>query len=226
MSTATLKTEKQIQQDVLDELKWDSRADATDIGVQVDWGVVTLTGTVANYANKLAATNAAHRVVGVLDVVNNLLVDMPESLKRKDHDIARAIRQALEWDVLVPEDRVHSTVSQGWVTIEGEVDTPSQCEDAEAAIERLAGVRGVTNKIVVKSRTRPSAERIRDSIVDALDRQVHREANHITIGVSDGSVTLTGAVRSWAEKNAILNVVQFAPGVERLNDELVIDSYH
>ena len=89
-----------------------------------------------------------------------------------------------------------------------------------------SGVRGVTNQIVVKSRSRPSAERIRSSIVEALDRQVHREANRITIGVSDGSVRLTGAVRSWAEKNAILNVVQFAPGVERLEDELVIDSYH
>jgi osmotically-inducible protein OsmY len=226
MSTGTLKTEEQIQQDVLDELKWDPRVDATDIGVHVDWGIVTLTGAVGSYAKKLAAKNAAHRVAGVLDVVNNLLVDMPDSLKRKDQDIARAIRQALEWDVLVPEDRVHSTVSQGWVTIEGEVDTRSQREDAEAAIERLAGVRGVTNQIVVKSRVRPSAERIRCSIVEALDRQVHREANRIDIDVNDGVVTMTGTVRSWAEKNAVLSVAQFAEGVERLKDELIIDSYH
>ena len=226
MSVATLKTDTQIRQDVLDELNWDARMDSSEVGVQVDRGIVTLIGTVGSYAKKLAAKNAAHRVAGVLDVVNDLLVDLPDSLKRKDQDIARAIRQALEWDVLVPEDRLHSTVSQGWVILEGEVDTQSQREDAKTAVERLAGVRGVANQIVVKSRTRPSAERIRSSIVEALDRQVHREVNRITIGVSGGVVTLSGAVRSWAEKNAVLNVVQFAPGVERLEDELMIDSYH
>jgi osmotically-inducible protein OsmY len=225
MSVATLKTDVQIERDVRKELQWDPRVDSTEVKVQVDRGVVTLSGTIGSYAKKLAAKSAAHRVAGVLDVVNDLLIDLPESLKRKDQDIARTIRQALEWDVLVPEERLHSTVSQGWVTIEGEVDTPSQREDAEAAIERLAGVRGVNNQIVVNSRVRPSAETIRGAIAEALNRQVHREANRIHIGVNDGVVTVTGTLRSWAEKNAVLNVVQFAPGVERLKDELVVDSF-
>jgi osmotically-inducible protein OsmY len=226
MSVATLKTDQQIQHDVLNELLWDPRVDSTNVNVQVERGVVTLTGTIGSYAKKLAAKSAAHRVAGVHDVVNDLLIDLPDSLKRKDRDIAHAIREVLEWDVLVPEERLHSTVSEGWVTLEGEVDTQSQREDAEDAIERLAGVRGVNNQIVVKSKMRPSAETIRSSIAEALDRQAHREANRINIGVNDGVITVTGTVRSWAEKNAVLNVAQFAPGVERLKDELIVDSYH
>ena len=225
MSLATMKSDTEIQQDVLKELKWDPRVEPTEVGVQVDQGVVTLTGTIGSYAKKLAAKEAAHRVLGVHDVANDLVVALPRAFERKDQDIAHAVRHALEWDVLVPDDRIHSTVSQGWVTLEGEVDRWSQRYDAERAVEHLSGVKGVNNKMTVRPTIRPSAEKLRASIEEALDRQAHREASRLGIGVQDGVVTLTGSVHSWAEKNAVHNVVCFAPGVRRVDDRLTINAY-
>ena len=117
------KTDSQIQQDVLRELKWDTRVEETDVGVEVDRAVVTLTGTVSSYAKRMAAQEAAHRVAGVLDVVNDIQVHLPGSLARTDTEIAQAVRHALEWDVVVPDTQIRSTVSDGWVTLEGDVGT-------------------------------------------------------------------------------------------------------
>lgn len=225
MSVAIAKTDIEIQQDVLKELRWDPRVDQTEVGVQVDGGVVTLTGNIASYAKKVAAKEAAHRVSGVLDVVNNLVVALPSTHQRNDLDIAHAVRQALVWDVFVPDDRIHSTVSQGWVTLEGEVDRWSQRFDAERALEHLTGVKGVSNQITVRPTVRPNAEKLRGSIEEALDRQAHREAGRIGIDIKDGVVTLTGNVRSWIEKNAVHNVVCFAPGVRSVDDQLMINGY-
>ena len=118
----TVKSDAQIHQDVLRELRWDSRVDETEVGVEVDQGVVTLTGTVASYAEKLAAQEAAHRVTGVLDVANDIRVKMPGSEGRTDTEIAQAVRHALAWNVLVPETRITSTVTDGWVTLDGSVE--------------------------------------------------------------------------------------------------------
>jgi osmotically-inducible protein OsmY len=225
MTTATLKSDIEIQQDVLKELKWDPRVDPTEVGVQVSQGIVTLTGTIASYAKKVAAKEAAHRVVGVHDVANDLVVALPSTLERKDSDIARAVRNALEWDVLIPDERIHTTVSQGWVTLEGEVDRWSQRTDAERAIERLAGVKGVNNQITVRNTIKPDAGKLRTAIEEALDRQVHREVDRLGIRVQDGVVTLTGTVRSWAEKNAVHNSAWFAPGVRRVDDHVTIDAF-
>ena len=223
MSVITAKTDIEIQQDVLKELRWDPRVDQTEVGVQVDRGIVALTGPIGSYAKKVAAKEAAHRVAGVLDVVNDLVVSFPD--ERNDQDVAHAVRYALEWDTLVPDERIHSTVSQGWVTLEGEVDRWSHRYDAERAVERLAGVKGVENRITVQPKFRPTAEKLRKSIEDALDRQVHREASRIGIDVRDGVVALTGTVHSWAEKNAVHNVVAFAPGVRRIDDRMTINSF-
>jgi osmotically-inducible protein OsmY len=140
-------TDIQLQEQVLNELKWDARVDPADVGVTVDDGVVTLAGTVGSYAERMAANEAAHRVRGVRDVANELEVRLPDILQRTDTEIARAVRWALEWDVLVPDERIQSSVSNGWVTLEGTVDKPTQREDAERAVRNLAGVRGVTNDI-------------------------------------------------------------------------------
>jgi osmotically-inducible protein OsmY len=225
MATRTLKSDREIQEDVLKELNWDPRVDAAEVGVQVDRGIVTLTGIIDSYGKKLAAKEAAHRVAGVLDVVNDLVVAVPSSSERKDQDIAHAVRHALEWDVLVPHEHIHNTVSAGWVTLEGEVDRWVQRSEAERAVERLAGVKGVHNRITVRPTIKANAEKIRSSIEDALARQAHREAERIAVNVNDGVVTLTGKVRSWAEKNAVHNVAYFAQGVRRLEDRLTIDSY-
>lgn len=121
--TTTKKSDSQIQQDVLQELRWDPRVDAAEVGVQVKDGVVTLTGEIGSLAKRLAAREAAHRVAGVLDVADDLVVKLPGAMRRTDDELARTVRQALEWDAFVPDRRIRSTVSNGWVTLQGDVDS-------------------------------------------------------------------------------------------------------
>ena len=147
---AMTKTDAQVHHDVLEELKWDSRVDETEVGVEVDKGVVTLTGTVTSWAKRMAAEEAARRVIGVLDVANDIKVKIPGGLSRTDTEIAQAVRHALQWDVFVPEEQISSTVSDGWVTLDGTVERWSQRNDAERAVRNLTGVKGVANRIAVK----------------------------------------------------------------------------
>ena len=215
------KTDSEIQQAVLRELKWDTRVEETHVGVEVDAGVVTLTGAVSSWAKRMAAQEAAHRVAGVLYVGNDVHV-VPGSSGRTDTDIARAVRQALEWDVFVPEGRIRSTVSDGWVTLEGDVDYWSQREDAERAIRNLVGVRGVSDKIEIKP-PKVIPYDVRKSIEDALERQAEREAKRIALDVRDGRVSLSGIVHSWAEKMAVIGAVKGTPGVRSVDDQLRIE---
>jgi osmotically-inducible protein OsmY len=224
MTTAIIKSDSQIKTDVLNELKWDTRIKETDLGVQVRDGIVTLVGTVDVYAKKLAARDAAHRVHGVLDVVDELQVKVPSVGARGDSELARAVRDTLQWDAFVPDDKIISTVSMGVVTLEGLVQTWAQRADAERVVRGLTGVRGVVNMISVQAKP-VDAERIKLEIEDALERQAEREARRIGVSVKDGVVTLTGRIRSWAERNAVDRVVGFAPGVRRLDDQLVVDPY-
>ena len=215
-----------LEQDVLRELKWDPRVEEKDIGVEVERGVVTLTGTVSSWATRAAAQEAAHRVTGVLDVANDIKVKLPGSLERTDTDIAQAVRRALEWDALVPHERIQSTVSNGWVTLEGTVDSLTQREDAERAVQNLVGVRGVSDKMTVLSTEPVEPARVREAIEDALERRAEREAKRIRVEVTaTGTVTLTGAVRSWAEKRATLAAARFSPGVQSVEDHLEIDPW-
>lgn len=220
----TYKTDEELQSEVMFQLGWDSRINQTEIGVAVQKGVVTLTGKVNSYAKKLAAQQAAHRVKGVLDVVNDIEVHIAGSLQRTDEEIAKAIRHTLEWNVLVPAENIHSTVSKGWVTLEGNVEYYRERNDAERAISHLPGVRGVSNKIQVCQPVEP--ERVKFLIEDVLERRADREADRIRVKVSDGEVTLTGAVHSWEEKKAILGAVSHTPGVTGVQDHLFIDPYN
>lgn len=218
------KTDSEIQQAVLRELKWDTRVKETDVGVEVDAAVVTLTGTVSSWAERLAAQEAAHRVIGVLDVANDVQVKVAGSADRSDTDIAHAVRHALEWDVLVPETRIRSTVSSGWVTLEGEVEYWSEREDAEKAVRNFAGVRGVSNKIEVKPPPMLPHD-VRHSIEEALERQAEREAQRIDIDVRDGRVILEGVVHSWAEREAVIGAARGTAGVRAVEDQLRIEPY-
>jgi osmotically-inducible protein OsmY len=219
---SAVQIDAEIQQAVLRELKWDPRVEETDVGVEVDNGVVTLTGTVSSYAKRLAAQEAAHRVQGVLDVADDLKVQVPGAHARSDTEIAQAVRRALEWDVLVPADRIQSTVTDGVVTLKGTVDLGHQREDAERAVRYLLGVRGATNKLVV---TGPSVEEedIHYEIEQALERRAEREAKRIQVAVKGGMVTLTGPVNSWAERQAVVGAARFTPGVREVRDQLRID---
>jgi osmotically-inducible protein OsmY len=191
--------------------------------VTVRKGVVTLSGTVDSYAKKLAAQKAAHGVRGVLDVANDIEVKITGALRRADTEIALAIRHALEWNALVPSDNIHSTVTNGWVTLEGEVEYYSERVDAERAVVHLPGVCGVTNKIAVRAPI--ESERVKFLIEDVLERRADREAKRIRVSVDEGDVTLTGAVKSWDEKKAILGAIGHTPGVKMIHDHLFIDPY-
>lgn len=218
------RNDKDLKQRILNELKWDSRVDWASVQVQVTDGVVTLTGVVPAYAQKIAAQLAAHRVTGVLDVANDVVVKPNDQFARIDTDIAAAVRNALEWDALVPNELIQSTVSDGWVTLDGEVDYLRERSDAEKAIRRLSGVVGVTNNITIRKQ-KIDVRQLRDEIESALERRATRQAERLRIEVNDGAVELWGRVHSWQEKRAVIGSVAHAPGLKQLRDHLRIDPY-
>lgn len=221
MTQTRLRTDHDIHQAVLRELRWDSRVADTEVGVEVDRGVVTLTGTVGSYGKRLAAQEAAHRVEGVLDVANDIRVKVAGA-PRSDTEIAAAVRHVLQWDGFIPEEKIRTTVSSGWVTLSGEVPLWADRDTAERLIRNLIGVAGITNDIQVDSDpVRPRT--IRESIEEALERKAKREARRIEVRVTDGTVALYGKVHTWEEKHTIISTVGHAPGVRTVEDHLVIE---
>lgn len=217
------KTDSDLQQDVARELAWDTRISPTEIGIQVKNAVVTLTGTVDSWAKLRAAQDAVHRVAGVLDVANDLLVKSVGSARRTDTEIAQAVRQALEWDVMVPDRQIQSTVSEGTVTLEGSVLSWSQRSDAERAIERLTGVKHVLNRIQIEGGDEVDVDGARHAVANALERHAEREAARIDLQAANGTVQVTGVVHSWQEKEAVLGAVRGTRGVREVGDHLRIE---
>jgi osmotically-inducible protein OsmY len=212
----------EIAERVLRELEWDTRVREDEIGVQVNDGIVTLRGEVRSLQEYTAAADAAHRVAGVLDVANDLEVVVRGPESRTDLELARAVRNALEWDSVVPDDRITSTVSFGHVTLEGQVDVWTQREDAERAVRCLAGVCKVTNNIGVFP-PHVVEHDIERAIRGALERQARREADRLTIAVDGGHVKLSGSVRSWREREAVLGAARGTRGVRSIESHLSID---
>jgi osmotically-inducible protein OsmY len=222
MAQKSPKTDGEIQREVLDELRWDGRVLVTDIGVEVHKGIVTLTGTVNNYAKKTAAQEAAHKVRGVLDVANDIQVHIPSAAARTDTEVAQAVRRALEWNVFVPHDRIQSTVADGHVTLSGTVETWAQRDEAYRAVTKLEGVKNVLNSVTVVPLERPEPQKIRAAIESALARRAEREAKGIVVTVHDSEATLSGKVHSWAERQAAIESASHAPGVKTVKDLLMI----
>jgi osmotically-inducible protein OsmY len=215
----TTRTDSQIKKDVIEQLRWDTRVRETDVGVEVQGGIVTLTGTVDSWAARHAAQESAHHVTGVLDVANEIRVKLPGSRERDDTAIAGAVRQALEWDVLVPQARIQSTVSNGVVTLEGTVDYWTEYEDADRAVRNLEGVREVRNLLEVRPPSVAPTD-VRASIMAALERHAERASKHVHVAIVGGDVTLTGAVPSWAERAAVVGAVMGTPGVRHVENLL------
>ena len=216
----SIRTDEAIQTDILEELKWDTRVQPNEIGVTVKDGVVTLTGWVDSYLKKMAAEEAAHRVPGVKAVANDIEVRLPGFAERTDTDLAAAVLGALRWDAAIPAGKVDVTVSQGWVTLKGEVEYAFQKRDAERAVRRLSGVKGVSNLIVVKPQVFPSD--LKQQIERALVRNAETDARNITIEVEGSKIILRGTVRSYAEKQAAEDTACSAPGVSEVDNRIVI----
>jgi len=156
-------------------------------------------------------------------VANDIKVMVPGGLVKSDTQIALAVRRALEWDSLVPDEKIHSTVTGGWVSLAGEVDLIADREDAERVVRRLTGVKGVINAIKVRAHS-ADAHKIRKAIEAALERRADREARRIEVTVRDGKVSLAGEVRSWFERRAIVGAVSHAPGVRQVEDKLHVEA--
>jgi osmotically-inducible protein OsmY len=213
------KSDSQLQQDVLQELKYEPSISSSEIGVTVKDGIVGLTGNVQSYAEKYAAAHAAERVAGVRAVTDELKVDLPAFHVRNDEDIARAVVDALKWNVWIPADRVKVKVDHGWVTLEGEVDHKYEQTAAEDAVRNLTGLTGVSNFVIV---TRPavSASEVKKTIEQALNRAAEIDADKIDVTVEKDKVILNGKVGSWAERDEAERAAWSAPGVNEVVDYL------
>jgi osmotically-inducible protein OsmY len=212
-----MKSDAQIQTDVMQELKWDPSVTHEHIGVAVSDGIVALSGTVPNYIEKSAAEKAAQRVAGVKAVVEKIEVKVPGSFRKDDEDIAKAIIDQFRWHAQVPDELVKTSVEKGWVELTGEVEWEYQRRAAEKVVRGLTGVRGLTNKVTIKARVAQPTE-IKNTIEQALKRAAEREAEHLTIEVRGSRVLLSGKVRSFAELRNVRGAAWSAPGVTSVDD--------
>jgi osmotically-inducible protein OsmY len=212
--------DKELQRDILDELQWEPSIEAAEIGVTVRDGIVTLTGTVPSYAEKLTAERVAKRIRGVKAIANDIEVRLIGAGERTDSDIAKAVIDALKWRTSVPEERIKASVSKGWVTLEGVVDWHFQKEGAEDAVRYLLGVRGVINSITV--RPRASATEVKSRIEAAFKRSAELDANNVRVETQNGRVILRGHVQSWAERHEAEQTAWAAPGVTHVENLVTI----
>ncbi|KVQ16223.1 BON domain-containing protein [Burkholderia ubonensis] len=216
-----MKTDRQVKQDVEEELAWDPAVDSTRIGVEVEDRVVTLSGHPSSVAEKVAAEHAAHRVAGVRAVVVDMSVHLPHDERHTDEDIAKAVRAVLHWTAGLRDDAIHVQIEKGWITLSGKVDWGYQRQRALRAVSQMRGIVGVSDAIEVGGDV--VAGDIGATIRKAMQRHAEREANHIDVIVQDGTVTLNGKVDSYAEREVARGAAWSAPGVRVVIDNLVVE---
>jgi osmotically-inducible protein OsmY len=218
-----MKNNQDLQTDVQNAIRWEPLLHAAEIGVTAKNGVVSLTGVVDSYAKKLEAENAAKKVIGVKAIVENIEVKFQNSWTKSDLEIANEVLDALKSNWSVPKDKVTVKVENGWLTLEGELPWNYQKEAAKSAVNFLAGVKGVTNNIKIKSNSHDAIEK-RD-IEDAIGRSWSIDDSDIKVAVSGTTVTLSGTVNSWYQKEEAGRIACNTPGIWHVKNELVVDYY-
>jgi osmotically-inducible protein OsmY len=212
----TMKTDIQLQSDVLAELAWEPSIQSEEIGVEVKGGVVTLTGHVSTYSEKLAAERVALGVPGVKAIAVEIDVRLPGLNVRTDGDIARTVENVLQWTTCVPKDSVKIMVEAGQVTLSGEVNWDYQRQAAVDAVRNLMGVNGVSNLIAVKPAV--SAPLVKADIEAALVRRARKDSTNISVSVNGNDVTLSGTVHDWSERDLATQTAWCTPGVRSVTN--------
>jgi osmotically-inducible protein OsmY len=215
-----MKTDTQLQSDVIAELSWEPSINAEDIGVEVKDGIVTLAGHIGTYAEKVGAERAAMRVSGVKALAVEMDVKLAGSSKRNDVDIARSVDNVLQWTTYLPKDTVKIKVESGFVTLSGEVAWEFQRKAAINAVQFLMGVKGVNDQLVIKPQL--SAPVVKADIEAALKRRARKDANEISVTVHGTDVTLSGKVHSWSERELAANTAWGSPGVRSVVDNITL----
>ena len=213
-----MKTDSQLQQDVMAELKWEPAVHAAQIGVEVKNGVVTLAGEVSSYVEKWNAERAAQRVNGVKALAVEMKVKLSEFGKRTDADIAESAKNILGWTSSLPADAIKVMVEGGWLTLSGDVEWQYQRQDAAHSVRYLSGVTGVSNQIAIKPSV--SAKVVKSDIEAALKRRAAADAKTIAVEVKGADVTLTGTVHSWAERDLATRSAWGSSGVRNVVDKM------
>jgi osmotically-inducible protein OsmY len=209
-----MKTDSQLQSDVIAELAWEPSIHSEDIGVEVKGGVVTLAGHVGTYAEKLHAERAAMRVFGVKALAVEVDVRIAGISARTDSDIARTVENVLQWTTFLPKDSVKIKVEGGWVTLSGEVSWEYQRKAAVDAVRYLMGVKGLSDSIVIKPAL--SAPLVKADIEAALKRRAHKDSNSISVSVNGSDVTLSGSVHNWSDRDLATHTAWGTPGVRNV----------
>jgi osmotically-inducible protein OsmY len=215
-----MKTDSQLQRDVIAELDWEPSVDHADIGVAVVDGVVTLNGYVKSYAEKLAAERAARRVSGVKAIAEELKVRYASDAKTADHEIAKCILDMLAWNSLVPQDNLQVKVEHGWVTLTGDVKWHYQSKEAARVASQINGVTGVSN--IIRITNQVNIGDVRKKIEDAFTRQAELDARSVTISLDGNKVMLDGHVSASFERQAAERAAWSAPGVTQVIDRISV----
>ena len=215
-----MKSDSQLQQDVMDELQWEPRVHHANIGVAAKDGVITLSGFVGSYAEKIAAEKAARRVKGVRGLAEEIEVRLDSDAKTADPEIAKRIADMFDWSAMVPKHKIGVKVEHGWVTLTGTVDGHFQRKSASDLASRISGVRGVSNQIEVRAAASPSD--IRERIMAAFRRNADLDASTITVAADGNTVRLGGKVHAWYERRIAERAAWSAPGVNRVEDSIIV----